>query len=254
MADLSGKTVIITGAARGLGAEAARQAVAAGANVLITDVLDDAGQHTAEQLGSQARYMRLDVTDEAAWPTVIAAAKEAYGGVHGLVNNAGVSTGMPFDTEPADHFRKVIDINLVGTWLGMRAVIPELKEAGGGSIVNISSAAGLMGLAFTGSYGASKWGVRGMTKIAAVELGTARIRCNSVHPGMTYTPMTSETGIQQGEGNYPNTPMGRVGEPPEIAAAVVFLLSDAAAYITGAELAVDGGWTAGPTIKYVMGQ
>ncbi|MEV6963908.1 glucose 1-dehydrogenase [Hamadaea sp. NPDC051192] len=254
MADLSGKTVIITGAARGLGAEAARQAVAAGANVVITDVLDDDGEKTAEQLGPQARYLRLDVTDEAAWPTVVAAAKQAYGGVDGLVNNAGVSTGMPFDTEPADHFRKVIDINLVGTWLGMQAVIPELKAGGGGSIVNISSAAGLMGLAFTGSYGASKWAVRGMTKVAAVELGTAHIRCNTVHPGMTYTPMTSETGIKQGEGNYPNTPMGRVGEPPEIAAAVVFLLSDDAAYITGAELAVDGGWTAGPTIKYVMGQ
>ena len=111
-----------------------------------------------------------------------------------------------------------------------------------------------MGLALTAGYGASKWGVRGLTKIGAVELGTARIRVNSVHPGMTYTPMTAQVGIEKGEGKYPNTPMGRVGEPHEIAGAMVFLLSDAASYVTGAELAVDGGWTAGPTVKYVMGQ
>ncbi|MGX1406537.1 NAD(P)-dependent dehydrogenase (short-subunit alcohol dehydrogenase family) [Streptomyces ambofaciens] len=106
----------------------------------------------------------------------------------------------------------------------------------------------------TSGYGASKWGVRGLTKIGAVELGTARIRVNSVHPGMTYTPMTAAVGIEPGEGKYPNTPMGRVGEPHEIAGAVVFLLSDAASYVTGAELAVDGGWTTGPTVAYVMGQ
>ncbi|MFC9018181.1 SDR family oxidoreductase, partial [Streptomyces albidoflavus] len=157
-------------------------------------------------------------------------------------------------TESVERFRKVVDINLTGVFIGMKTVIPAMKEAGGGSIVNISSAAGLMGLALTSSYGASKWGVRGLSKLAAVELGTDRIRVNSVHPGMTYTPMTAETGIRQGEGNYPNTPMGRVGEPGEIAGAVVFLLSDTSSYVTGAELAVDGGWTTGPTVKYVMGQ
>ena len=111
-----------------------------------------------------------------------------------------------------------------------------------------------MGLALTAGYGASKWAVRGLSKIAAVELGTDRIRVNSVHPGMTYTPMTAQVGIQQGEGNYPNTPMGRVGEADEIAGAVTYLLSRAASYVTGAEIAVDGGWTTGPTVKYVMGQ
>ncbi|WP_433671595.1 glucose 1-dehydrogenase [Nocardia sp. CA-136227] len=255
MHDLSGKTILITGAARGIGAETARQAVGAGANVVIADVLDDDGKALAAELGAQAVYQHLDVTSEPDWLAALAAARDAFGGtVNGLVNNAGISTGDLLTNESVEHFRKVIDINLVGVFLGMRTFIPALKEAGGGSIVNISSAAGLMGLALTGSYGASKWAVRGMSKVAAIENGVDRIRVNSVHPGMTYTPMTAQVGIQQGEGGYPNTPMGRVGEADEIAAAIVFLLSDAASYVTGAELAVDGGWTAGPTVKYVIGQ
>ncbi|MGW4121309.1 glucose 1-dehydrogenase [Nocardia sp. NPDC004711] len=255
MHDLSGKTILITGAARGIGAAAARQAVGAGANVVIADVLGEEGKALTAELGSRAAYQHLDVTSELDWTTALAAACDAFGGsVHGLVNNAGISTGELLADESVEHFRKVIDINLVGVFLGMRTFMPALKQAGGGSIVNISSAAGLMGLALTGSYGASKWAVRGMTKVAAIENGIDRIRVNSVHPGMTYTPMTAQVGIQQGEGGYPNTPMGRVGEADEIASAIVFLLSDASSYVTGAELAVDGGWTAGPTVKYVMGQ
>ncbi|MFI5804171.1 glucose 1-dehydrogenase [Streptomyces sp. NPDC051561] len=252
--DLTGRTVIVTGGARGLGAEAARQAVAAGANVVITDVLDEDGAVTAAELGERARFQHHDVTSEEDWARVAAYAVAEFGSLDGLVNNAGISTGQFLAEESVEHFRKVLDINLTGVFIGMKTVIPAMKENGGGSIVNISSAAGLMGLALTAGYGASKWGVRGLTKIGAVELGTERIRVNSVHPGMTYTPMTASVGIQQGEGNYPNTPMGRVGEPEEIAGAVVFLLSDSASYVTGAELAVDGGWTTGPTVKYVMGQ
>ncbi|MGW1400987.1 glucose 1-dehydrogenase [Streptomyces sp. NPDC002405] len=251
---LTGKSVIITGGARGLGAEAARQAIAAGANVVITDVLDDEGKATAAELGANARFLHHDVTSEEGWQRVADFTVAEFGGIHGLVNNAGISTGRLLEAESVEHFRKVLDINLTGVFIGMKTVIPAMKENGGGSIVNISSAAGLMGLALTAGYGASKWGVRGLTKIGAVELGTARIRVNSVHPGMTYTPMTASVGIEPGEGKYPNTPMGRVGEPSEIAGAVVFLLSDAASYVTGAELAVDGGWTTGPTVKYVMGQ
>ncbi|GAA3490374.1 glucose 1-dehydrogenase [Streptomyces cremeus] len=252
--DLTGKTVVITGGARGLGAAAARQAVAAGANVVITDVLDEEGAATAAELGERARFQHHDVTSEEDWARVAAYAVAEFGGIDGLVNNAGISTGQFLADESVEHFRKVLDINLTGVFIGMKAVIPAMRDSGGGSIVNISSAAGLMGLALTAGYGASKWGVRGLTKIGAVELGTQRIRVNSVHPGMTYTPMTASVGIRQGEGNYPNTPMGRVGEADEIAGAVVFLLSDAASYVTGAELAVDGGWTTGPTVKYVMGQ
>ncbi|CAM5584084.1 glucose 1-dehydrogenase [Streptomyces tanashiensis] len=254
MNDLTGKTVLITGGARGLGAEAARLAVASGANVVITDVLDEDGKATAEALGDRARFLHHDVTSEEEWAAAVVFAVAEFGGLHGLVNNAGISTGAFLETESVEHFRKVLDINLTGVFIGMKAAIPAMKEAGGGSIVNISSAAGLMGLALTAGYGASKWGVRGLTKIGAVELGTAKIRVNSVHPGMTYTPMTASVGIERGEGKYPNTPMGRVGEADEIAGAVVFLLSDAASYVTGAELAVDGGWTTGPTVKYVMGQ
>lgn len=252
--DLTGRTVLITGGARGIGADIARGAVAAGANVVVGDVLDEDGTALAAELGDRARYFHLDVTSEQDWQEAAAFTAAEFGALHGLVNNAGVSTGQPLDTETVEHFRKVIDINLTGVFIGLKTAIPAMKENGGGSIVNISSAAGLMGLAMTSSYGASKWAVRGLTKIAAVEQGVARIRVNSVHPGMTYTPMTAGVGIAQGEGNYPNAPMGRVGEPQEIADAVLFLLSDAASYVTGAELAVDGGWTTGPTVKYVMGQ
>ena len=254
MSILGNKVVIITGGARGLGAEAARQAVAAGARVVVADVLEEDGTALVAELGEAGRFARLDVTSEEDWNRVVGFAVAEFGRLDGLVNNAGISTGSLLEAESVEHFRRVLEVNLVGVFIGMKSVIPALKEAGGGSIVNISSAAGLMGMAFTGSYGASKWGVRGLSKIGSVELGTARIRVNSVHPGMTYTPMTAVTGIQRGEGNYPNTPMGRVGEAPEIASAVVFLLSDAASYVTGAELAVDGGWTTGPTMKYIMGQ
>ncbi|MER7842929.1 glucose 1-dehydrogenase [Kitasatospora sp. NPDC096077] len=254
MNDLTGKTVIITGGARGLGAEAARLAVAAGAAVVITDVLEEDGRATAAELGQRARFVRHDVTSEADWQQVVDFATAEFGGVHGLVNNAGISTGSLLAEESVERFRKVVDINLTGVFIGMRTVVPAMRAVGGGSIVNISSAAGLMGLALTAGYGASKWGVRGLSKIGAVELGTERIRVNSVHPGMTYTPMTASVGIRRGDGNYPNTPMGRVGEAPEIATAVVYLLSDDSSYVTGAELAVDGGWTTGPTVKYVMGE
>lgn len=254
MNELNGKTLLITGAARGIGAETARQAVAAGARVVLTDVLEDEGEATAAGLGESARFLRHDVTSEEEWQRAAGHAVSEFGALDGLVNNAGISTGAPLESVSTEFFRKVLDINLTGVFIGIRTAIPAMRQAGGGSIVNISSAAGLMGLALTAGYGASKWGVRGLTKIGAVELGTDRIRLNSVHPGMTYTPMTAEVGIQQGEGRYPNTPMARVGEPQEIASAVCFLLSDAASYITGAELAVDGGWTTGPTVKYVRGQ
>ncbi|WP_068268825.1 glucose 1-dehydrogenase [Aldersonia kunmingensis] len=253
-AQLAGKVAIVTGGARGLGAAFARHIVDRGGKVVLADLLDDEGKQSAYALGDSARYVHLDVTNPDQWASAVEFATSEFGALTGLVNNAGISAGQFIEHEQVDHFRAVLEVNLVGVFNGMQAVIAPMRAAGGGSIVNISSAAGLMGLGLTAGYGASKWGVRGLSKIAAVELGTDRIRVNSVHPGMTYTPMTAELGIQMGEGNYPNTPMGRVGVPEEIAGAVGYLLSDDAAYVTGSEIAVDGGWTAGPTVKYVMGQ
>ncbi|WAC53985.1 glucose 1-dehydrogenase [Gordonia sp. SL306] len=253
-AQLAGKVIIVSGGARGLGSAFAHRIVARGGKVVIGDILDDVGKQTAEDLGDAARYVRLDVTDPDQWSEAVAHAQAEFGSLTGIVNNAGISTGAFVEQDTLANFRQVLEINLVGVFNGIRAAIAPLRAAGGGSIVNISSAAGLTGLPLTSGYGASKWGVRGLTKLTAVELATDRIRVNSVHPGMTYTPMTSSIGIETGDGKYPNTPMGRVGLPDEIAGAVSFLLSDDAAYMTGAELAVDGGWTAGPTVAYAMGQ
>jgi len=251
---LAGKVVLISGGAGGLGAAFARHILARGGSVVLADLLDDEGRRLVGELGPQARYTHLDVTDPEQWSAAVQFTLDEFGPLNGLVNNAGVSTGQFLEHEPLAHFRMVLEINLVGVFNGLQAVIKPMRSAGGGSIVNISSAAGLFGLAFTAGYGASKWGVRGLSKIAAVELGPERIRVNSVHPGMAATPMTANIGVQVGEGNYPNLPMGRIALPEEIAGAVVYLLSDDAAYVNGAEIAVDGGWTAGPTLKYVMGQ
>ncbi|WP_442930389.1 glucose 1-dehydrogenase [Mycobacterium sp. NBC_00419] len=255
MADsLQGKVVLVTGGARGMGAAFARMVADRGGQVVIADVLDDEGAAVAAELGPAARYAPLDVTDRERWSAVVDFAVAEFGSLTGLVNNAGVSTGQFIEHEPVDHFRSVLEVNLVGVFNGMQSVIAPMRASGGGSIVNISSAAGLMGLPMTAGYGASKWGVRGLTKVAAVELGADRIRVNSVHPGMVYTPMTSGIGIQLGEGNFPGAPMERIGVPEEVAGAVGYLLSDDAAYTTGSEIAVDGGWTAGPTVRSMMGE
>lgn len=241
-----GKVVIVTGGARGLGAAAAARMAADGARVVVTDLLEEAGAATAEEVGGL--FVRHDVTDPGGWDAVVRAAVDRYGRVDGLVNNAGIASNALLEDETLEYFERVVRINLTGVFLGLKAVIEPMKAAGGGSVVNISSAAGLTALPLTSGYGASKWGVRGLTKIAAVELGRHRIRVNSVHPGMTYTPMTAEHGARLGEGNFPLAALGRVGEAREIGEAVAFLVSDAAAYVTGAELAVDGGWTAGEVV------
>ncbi|MER5930712.1 SDR family oxidoreductase [Streptomyces sp. NPDC002054] len=251
--DLSGKVVVITGGARGLGAAAAQAVVDGGGMVLVTDVLEEEGAVLAATLGDAARFLRHDVTSETDWQTALDHAVAEFGRLDGLVNNAGIAAGQFLEHESVEHFRRCLEINLVGVFIGIKTAVPLLRAGGGGSIVNISSAAGLTGLALTAGYGASKWGVRGLSKIGAVELAEAKIRVNSVHPGMTLTPMTAPVGIQAGEGNFPGAPMGRVGIPKEIAGAVAFLLSDAAGYMTGAELAVDGGWTAGPTVRHLTG-
>ncbi|MFC9972834.1 glucose 1-dehydrogenase [Spirillospora sp. NPDC127200] len=246
MSGLQDKVVIVTGGARGLGAAAARRMARDGARLVVTDLLAEEGDKTAAGIGGL--FVEHDVTSADGWTAVVEAALERFGRVDGLVNNAGIASSSLIENESVEYFEKVLKINLTGVFLGLKAVIEPMKAAGGGSIVNISSAAGLTALPLTSGYGASKWGVRGLTKIAAVELGRHRIRVNSVHPGMTYTPMTAEHGAQVGEGNFPLSALGRVGVPEEIGEAVSFLISDAASYMTGAEVAVDGGWTAGEVV------
>ena len=240
--DLSGKVVLVTGGARGLGEAFARGIVAGNGRVVIGDLLDDDGRAVAESLGDAARYVHLDVTDPASWKSAAEYAVSEFGAINGLVNNAGISaSGQTVAEEPLETFQRIIQINLVSVHTGIHTVVPFMKAAGGGSIVNISSAAGLMGMALTSGYGAAKWGVRGLSKIAAVELGRDKIRVNSVHPGMVLTPMTAPTGISLEEGAFPNNPYRCVGRPEELVGAVTYLLSDDASYTTGSEIAVDGG-------------
>lgn len=240
---MAGRVALVTGGARGMGAATVRRLVAEGAQVVITDVLDAEGEALAAELGEQVIYRHLDVTDEAGWTEVAAAAKEAFGPITALVNNAGIVLQAVVEETTADDFRKVLDVNVMGVFLGIKAIVPHMVEAEGGAIVNISSAAGLVGMPQLSAYCASKWGVRGMTKAAALDLGHRRIRVNSIHPGAIRTPMAA--GIE--DEHMVTQAIQRVGEPEEIAAAVAFLVSDDAQDITGAELAVDGGMALGAT-------
>ncbi len=240
---LDGAVAIVTGAARGMGAQHVRGLVGAGAKVVATDVLDEQGRSLADELGEAVMYRHLDVADAAGWETVVAQAEEAWGPVKVLVNNAGIVMFGPLDTlSPAD-WQRTIDINLTGVFLGMRAVIPSMKRANGGAIVNISSTAGLQGYANLGAYVASKWGVRGLTKTAALELGPSNIRVNSIHPGPIRTPMTDGLDLESVAGQ----PIPRVGEPEEVTAMLLFILQEAT-YSTGHEFIVDGGTIVGQTV------
>src|SRR5882724_7763183 len=189
MKRFNNRTVIVTGGARGMGASHARGFIAEGANVVIADVLEQEGRKLAGELGDHAIFSRLDVTSDKDWAATVAAAEAAFGPVSVLINNAGiVSFAAIADTEPA-LWRRVIDINLTGTYLGIRAVVPSMRRAGGGAIVNISSAGGMMAYPYTAAYAASEWGVRGLTRTAALELGRDNIRVNSIHPGPIRTPL-----------------------------------------------------------------
>ncbi len=243
MGRLDGKVAIISGGARGQGAAEARLFTAEGANVVIGDGLDDEGKAVAAELGDRAACLHLDVTEESQWQAAVALAEERFGPVTVLVNNAGILHFQSIDkTERAD-FERVMQVNVVGVFLGMKAVTPSMTKAGGGSIVNISSTAGLQGLPYLGAYVASKWAVRGLTKTAAIDLGPKGIRVNSVHPGGIDTPMIA--GSDPNAWSYRRLPVPRMGQPEEVAQAVLFLASDESSYTTGAELAIDGGATCG---------
>jgi len=240
---LDGAVAIVTGAARGMGAEHVRGLVAAGAKVLATDVLDDEGRALADGLGDHVMYRHLDVTDPDEWETVVAQAEEAWGPVKVLVNNAGIVSFGAIDGLTVADWRRTIDINLTGVFLGMHSVVPSMKRAGGGAIVNISSTAGMQGYANLGAYVASKWGVRGLTKTAAIELGPHDIRVNSIHPGPIRTPMTDGLDLS----SLASQPIARIGEPVEVTAMLLFILRDAT-YSTGHEFVVDGGTIVGSTV------
>jgi 3alpha(or 20beta)-hydroxysteroid dehydrogenase len=241
MARFDGTVALVSGGARGMGAAHVRALVDEGAKVVFGDILDDEGKRLESDLGGSARYVHLDVTDLAQWAEAVALAESTFGPVSLLVNNAGIVVfGSLADTSP-DDFRRVIDINLTGTYLGMHAAIPSLRKAGGGAIINISSTAGLMGYAGIGAYVASKWGVRGLTKAAAMELGGDGIRVMSIHPGPIRTPMTA--GMT--DAVTAAQPIARMGEPDEVAKLLLFMAADAT-FSTGSEWVVDGGAALGP--------
>jgi 3alpha(or 20beta)-hydroxysteroid dehydrogenase len=240
---LDGTAAIVTGGARGIGAAVVRTLVAQGTRVLITDVRDAEGEALAGELGERAAYQHLDVTDPADWESSVSVAEQRFGPVAVLVNNAGIVEFGTIGQQEIESFRRVLDVNLFGAWLGMRAVLPSLRRAGGGCVVNVSSTAGLIGYANLGAYVASKWGLRGLTKAAALELAPDGVRVCSVHPGPIRTPMTAGVDDSAAAGQ----PIARFGEPDEVARMVRFVIAEAT-YSTGSEFVVDGGAATGTTV------
>lgn len=247
MSRLAGKVALISGGARGQGEAEARLFAREGAKVMISDVLDEAGQKVASEIGEHARYIRADVTSEDDWARVVAETVSAFGRLDILVNNAGIVRTGYLEQHSLEDYMAVVQVNQVGVFLGMRAVVSAMREAGGGSIVNISSNAGLEGVEGVVGYVASKWAVRGMTKTAAIELGQYGIRVNSVHPGGVDTPMLGgdELGHMAAADPFRDQPIPRISQPEEIARLVLFLASDESSYSTGAEFVADGGRMAG---------
>lgn len=252
MGKLEGKVAIVTGGGRGMGAATVRRFVAEGAKVAIADVLEAEGSALAAELGDAARFYRLDVTNEENWAAVVSAVEADLGPVSVLVNNAGILMFKSLlETTKAD-YERVLGVNLVGEFLGLKAVAPGMIARGKGSIVNVSSVDGMKGANSLVAYASSKWGVRGLTKVAAMELGHKGIRVNSVHPGGVDTVMSNHNAAPREEVDkgYANVPLQRIGGPEEVAAASAFLASDDSSYMHGAEIVVDGGMTVG---TYYMG-
>ncbi len=246
---LEGKVALISGGARGMGAKEARMFAQEGAKVVVGDVLEDEGRQTEAAInesGGECVFVRLDVTDESAWEQAVGIAIKQFGKLDILVNNAGIARINNVENTSADEWDLVMDINAKGVFLGTKAAIPAMREAGGGSIVNISSIAGIAG-GRTSAYAASKGAVRLLTKSTAIQYARDGIRCNSVHPGVIESPMTlpimldTEAGREESAARHP---MGRIGQPEDIAYGVLFLASDEASFMTGSELVIDGGLTA----------
>jgi 3alpha(or 20beta)-hydroxysteroid dehydrogenase len=258
MGRLDGKVALISGGARGQGEAEVRRFVAEGAKVVFGDVLDDLGKAVAQDLGEDAHYLHLDVRREDDWREAVAEAEQRYGKLNVLLNNAGVlDLGTLTHEVTLEQYMRVVEINQIGPFLGMRTAIPALLRAGGGAIVNTSSTNGMAGYGGTMAYSASKFAVRGMTKNVALEYGKAGIRCNSIHPGGIDTAMTRPGeqdlgGMSEADQAvaWDFVPVGRVGQPEEVASLAVFLASDESSYCNGAEFLIDGGMLAGTVNPY----
>lgn len=243
MTRLEGKVAIITGAAQGMGASHAKIFIEQGAKVVLTDLNEEKGSALAKELGENALFIKQDVTSEQGWAEVVAQAEEKFGPVNVLVNNAGISFAKNILEISLDEYMKIVNINQVSVFLGMKAVAGSMMKAGGGSIVNISSINGLVGGAV--GYTDTKFAVRGMTKAAALNFAPMGIRVNSVHPGVIATPMIMQEGQkEQIEAFAKFIPLQRISQPEEVSQLVLYLASDESSYSTGAEFVVDGGITA----------
>ncbi len=247
---LQGKVAFISGGARGMGAVEARLFVKEGAKVVIGDVLDEEGRTVVagiNEVGGEALFVHLDVTSESSWQNAIATAVSRFGKLDILVNNAGISAHGLVEYTTVDDWDRVMDVNAKGVFLGTKVALPEMRKVGGGSIINISSQLGLVGTDHSSpQYQASKGAVRLLTKATAVQYAREHIRVNSVHPGPINTPMTAERRAdpEMYKTMLSRIPMGRYGQPEDVAYGVLYLASDESSFVTGSELVIDGGWTA----------
>ncbi|MET7907197.1 SDR family NAD(P)-dependent oxidoreductase [Streptomyces avermitilis] len=257
MGKLDGRVVLITGAARGQGEQEARLFAEEGAKVVVADVLDDQGEALAKEIG--ARYVHLDVGQEDDWQAAVTVAKDAYGHIDGLVNNAGILRFNDLVGTPLAEFQQIVQVNQVGVFLGIKTVAPQIEAAGGGTIVNTASYAGLTGMAYVGAYAATKHAIVGLTRVAALELAAKKIRVNAVCPGAIDTAMSNPSQLDPGADPEETAraldelygrlvPLGRIGRPEEVARLALFLSGEDSSYITGQPFVIDGGWLAGVSV------